>query len=518
MGVSRGFSDEELQRFGKPKNIINAGRQIFARMDSDYNRGSIDFREKMTRLFDDRAGVLLSHGLKPKEIFPNIDSTSFDLSHYPNKLSLEEQGPRIEEKIDIFYETVRNLAPNISASSQFIELLKSWVTQNGGLLDTVILSGGSKLGAVVAERIKRNEQSFTKETKDYKDWVQNGPKFMAREYSQRAGKKVSDLVYEIGQLAFPIRGHDILQDASMSQDYLDLLQSLQLQILEVQEVTRQQGLFTISQFVEENLKGLISTSEYAARLDQKLGESRELLYHATPYESFKDILRRGALASRKYQQDHFGESNFSSGMMKVGADYVEVPDYYGYPKRMTKEEYAKQYTSGARKKPDQEAHQVCFSLEYPYMYYQGVSFVFSQSSLFSESQFMSQDGWHLFPKNYSSYSKDAPGFSVDLTKEPMMMVISEELKDDFKNFVQTELVQQPAWGIKNVDEWMGTHTVIVPASKQQEFTEDMVDNVHSKFWENNRVDKKVGWIVPTGEKGQTATHDYAPLFTYQQEP
>lgn len=526
-GWKEEFTEEEIQTYGQPKSILVAGRQAFSRIKPGHYEGASAFREKMAREYSNRTAALLRIGIDADDIKPNFDNVypHTELEQIPN-LPLEEQGEAVEEATDHFYREAKNIALDNAAFEAYLAQLESWLGQQPelDLVGTYINSSiSSKLGTEITRTLQLLKSDMNSKKDRFLNTIKSGPQGFVSSYMTRVGKGVYQLVQDISNEALPIKpesAESILHLASLSQDYYELVSGTKEQIVELEEAITQSGLnhlgSTDLSFAKDNMIGFLASADYQAKLDQELAKSDELLYHVGPIHVIRDILRRGFLASRKYQIDHFGESTFHSGGMKVGSDYVEFVDASGYNQRMSRGEYAKRPRTAQEKLPDQEIHQIVFSEGAPYMYYQGIAFVFGKSTLFSKSQFMAQDGWHLFPKDYSNENKDTPGFAVDLTKEPMCIVVSEGLRDDFVNFIKDDFSKLPNWNIADAGEWIERNVIIVPNGRAHEFSRNAAKKVKDKFWQNHKPGINNGWVVPSGEKGETAIKSLAPLFTYQE--
>lgn len=526
-GWKEEFTDEEIQTYGQPKSILVAGRQAFNKIKPGYYEGVSAFREKLAREYSNRTAALLRIGISADDIKPNFDIVypHTELGQIPS-LPLEEQGKAVEQAIDRFYVQAKTIALDNAVVEAYLAQFESWLGQQSELDlvgNTIDSSTSSKLGTEITRTLHLLKLDMNSRKDRFLNTIKSGPQGFVSSYMTRVGKEVYQLVQDISIESIPIKpdsAEDILRHASFSQDYYELVSGTKEQVVELEKAITQSRLnqlvSTDLSLAKDRMIGVLASADYQAKLDQELPKSDELLYHVGPIQVIRDILKRGILASRKYQIDHFGESTFHSGGMKVGSDYVEFVDASGQTQRMSRSEYAKRPRIAQEKLPDQEMPQVVFSEGGPYMYYQGIAFVFSKSSLFAKSQFMSQDGWHLFPRDYSSEDKDAPGFAIDLTAEPICIVVSEGLKEDFSAFVKDELSKLPAWNIANPDEWIENNVVVVPDGRAHEFTLDSAKKVKDRFWQNHKVGIKNGWVVPSGEKGERATKSLAPLFTYQE--
>lgn len=238
--------------------------------------------------------------------------------------------------------------------------------------------------------------------------------------------------------------------------------------------------------------------------------SKELFWHVAPYDKMKEILKRGALASRKAQIDRYGESYFhSGGGIKTTKDSVIAVDQFGYERNIPKSEFNPNRGLGQVKNPNQEMNQVCFAQDWPYYYQDGIALIFSKASLCSKSQFFERDGWHLF-SNYYRDNENSAGFEAELDKEPHMLIaVVGEKSEDLKSFLKNELGK--------TDQWIANNVVVVPSTPEGRFYIDP-QRMQELFFSRHPATVKQGVFAPTGELGDHAGGGADPLYTYKALP
>lgn len=258
--------------------------------------------------------------------------------------------------------------------------------------------------------------------------------------------------------------------------------------------------------LSKTTRGMEGYGSDAAKENEEFTKDRKLFWHVAPYDVIKTILTRGFLSSRQAQIDRFGESYLhSGGGIKTTKDQVITADEYGYEKTVDKSQFKYNSALGRVKNPNQEMHQVCFQVDSPYHYQDGVALVFSKASLCSKSQFFDEDGWHLFSQDYRD-NEDSPGFETDLGKEPnMLIVVTDARSGDFIKFLKDNLGK--------TDDWIAQNVIQVQARENGTMDID-AEQIRQRFFERHQITIQRGMFVPTGENAQHAGgHDL--LYTYK---
>lgn len=230
-------------------------------------------------------------------------------------------------------------------------------------------------------------------------------------------------------------------------------------------------------------------------------------------DRLRNILETGILASRKYQIDTQGRSYANTGgKVIIGKDYVEYTEG-GVVKRISKEKYAELDAEVRHKigEPSREEHQLFFGSvgkapdggagfdKWDPYFSNSISFVFSKPSLYAKSQFNDHGEIELYDRNYDSSNPDAPGFHVDLTREPMLIVVDEAVRDDFMEFIKG--IDSPLWQDIGQDVWIqenvifaSTGNIVTEADKQRE----VYKRIEARFFERHKIEIPQGRFMPTG--------------------
>lgn len=271
--------------------------------------------------------------------------------------------------------------------------------------------------------------------------------------------------------------------------------------------------------------------------NEEFPNSKDLLIHSIGFNPnlgkektefqeglLRNILERGVLASRKYQIDHFGESRFTtSGGVVMGKDFVEIVEN-GVKRRLTPPEYqswSSKNQPGSRKDIGTELHQLYFTEPtgdnaswHPYF---SVSFVFSKASLFSQAQHYRSEGTQLYDRAYDYSDPESPGFSVDLTKEPVLLIVEDVARDAFLKFIREQGANSPLLQGQDIDSWIEQNVMFSPPGsyvndldKYREFYK----NVQERFF-NRRPNPNIppGKFMPSGAFGGLSGKDM--LYIYQ---
>lgn len=520
------FTEDEIRRYGKPKNIKDRARKLFALVKPGSSEGSQEFKQKMAILYKNRVQTIIFNGIASPGIQPAFDDQGLGVFRTALEAPLGERADKLVEAYDQYFNTARQVAADTVRFNSYTARLEEWVKQQAHILNKVDLYGDKyksldNLGEAILSKIDHARMTVNYKKTHFVQNVSGISEGVIYNYTKNMGDYVFQIANDLLLMASPM-GYEggILTDSSLSSEYLTEGYKTQAQLQTLKEYMEVTGtgasLAHSLGMAIERLEGLKQRGELRSKANKELVSSEDLLFHAAPWDIFKSILEKGVLASKQYQLDHYGESSFHSGGIKVGKDHVEVTDGYGYKRQISKQEYESKPKDSLAKTPDQEAHQICFSENGPYMYYSGVALVFSKRNLFSKGQFMDQDGWHVFDKGFVQEDKDTPGFAADLTKEPVLLVVDEKLKPQMEDFVKSDLFQNSRWGVEDANKWIEEKVIFVPSASFSEFQRGTVDEIRTKFFQKNQVDAKLGWVVATGEKGETAVRSLAPLYTYKQ--
>ena len=259
--------------------------------------------------------------------------------------------------------------------------------------------------------------------------------------------------------------------------------------------------------------------DYAAKRNKEFPSSTDVLWHVGNFEMFtKNLLGSGMLASRVYQLEHFGEAKFySAGILNMTKDTITIRDYKDRPETMTWQQYEERNrNSGTAKDPYQEAHQLCFTRNFPYMYADGIAFLFDEASLFSKSQFMSADGYHLFDSGFKTGRKDSPGFHIDLHSEQFAIAVVEERRAEFLQYVSEVMVTSETWKETTVDldTWISSHVIFIDKLKN---STEINTRARELFKRQGQTQIQAGYFLPTGQRGETASRAQWELFAYRSD-
>lgn len=521
------FSEEEIKRHSKPRSVIGTIHRVFQASQKGHAESSVQFREKMDKLYYQRAQALLAHGITSNAIEPPFQDPKLQAIWVKRN---EQDDPSVMiTAYDTYYSAAKKVAHDVVSFDSYVDRIDKWVKQNEGKLSKVDIYGYGHVNIhplyqEIINTVDLARRNFQINRQRFIENVHGFPNTAVYNYTQDFHDNVCKIVRELitGMSPIQLRGEvrSILRQPALSQDYVDEVRRIQRELSTIHGTIHfesEDDLFM------KNLGAAIAEldivqkeGEARSRLNVELGNSQDLLFHSGPWYSVRTILERGVLASRQYQEDHFGESNFVSGQATVGKDYVQFVDGYGTIKKVSKQEYAEMGRRNSSKTADQEAHQVCFSENGLYAYYAGVALAFSRTSLFTDRQFMAQDGWHLFDKEYSDTKKDSPGLAIDLTKEPFVIMVDERMRGNLEQLIRNNLSQDPTWGIEDVDKWIAERVVEVPVKLFHEISRDTIGQVRDRFFQTFQLPQRTGWVVPTGENGETAVKRKEPLCTYKQ--
>ncbi|GEM_PF-5525643 len=521
------FSDEELKQFGIQGNVASELRRSIANMvhSPDY-KASEAFRKKMKELYNTRVNYLFEGVLEKTSILSPLDSRTEDLGKIPlDQLPTQE---KVENWIDQYFKGAEKMNIDIMASSYLIGRIDEWVKQNNARLGKTNSASGNSLSGSLTDATDRLRLHIDSETKKLSRAIsiQRYPEAQATAtvsaVTGRISKSVGELMKGIYANILPIPANPeslwMENNICISQEYVDLAKDVKSEAEAFASVFQVLGIN--NQDFNDGIKNLGSSVIYRAseqaKANSEFPEAENLLYHVTPFDRFKSILRNGFLGSQKVQLERLGKAIFNSGGMELQKGEVKVT--------------SEQVKIGSGKKPGQEFTQICFSENSPYMYYQGAAFVFSKPHILAHAQFMSADGYHVFDQDYNGDDESSPGYSVDLTKEPMMLVmIEQDLKEGFEKFVKEDMIKQPAWEgiINDPDDWIKQNVTFIPSTRDPDLKNslrsiswDTVKSINQKFWETKRDKTKVkpGWLMPTGIQGGTPTPNRGKnnLYTYKE--
>ncbi|MDO8498998.1 MAG: hypothetical protein Q7S44_04400 [bacterium] len=517
------FTEEEVQKFGHAPGIRGLVKRVKTLVPSkDYLQGKEVFMARMNQLLSERVGDLLNLGFRDPSFKPNYSVSGMQVLHEALSAPEAERATIVANALSSFFDTSKGLARQSASYTYYLSKCQEWFkTYKASLTPTHPSSfmTGYLDGENWIREVEITQHLHEDSNRRFLGTV-DGYMNHIKQYRDLVTDRVCKLADNISESSLPIKNPgepaDVLQGASLSQEYLDLAAKLAEKIRELNP----QGQHSWLSAAVQKMASIDIIGTNQEKLDTELATSQDLLFHSGPIDVIKSILRRKVLASKQYQIDNYGEAVFSSGLVKVGKDYVIMTDAWGHTKRVSKSEYEKIAKAIYKKPPDQEAHQVCFSENSPYMYFQGVTLAFNKGSLFTQSQFMSQDGWHLFDKKYSHNNPQTPGFAVNLTQEPFLVVVREDLREDVENFIRNDLAQDPHWGITNIEEWLKNNLVTISSTHSVDInyniTREDLAKVTNHFTHTHPYQGPQGWFVPSGEQGETANHgQLSPLFTYQ---
>lgn len=518
------FTPEEISKYGESKGIRARLTQFRARTARNYQEGKQRYQETLKAIYDHRLNLLLRGAANQYMQYSGADYTGFNQAL---KSTGDDTDRLYNRSLNDFLISAKGVASNFTGRFYYLTELEKWFTSNPNALQDFTSFEIPELQVQndLVRSIQIAKENYQRESQRFVDGIQRHPKEMARSILARFAQKIRGNLAEVKHLSQAIEASGsngpITEDVAVSQEFIDLALSLEHTVDSLYSNSATTSPLNHMLNYELGLiQSIIAGARFQNEKNEKFQSSQDLLFHVAPFVAVKDILRRGTLASRKAQVDQFGKSFFmSGGGVKVGKDYVEIVDRYGYPKRLTKQEYQEQAKQS--KRPDQEAHQLCFSENSPYeAYFDGVAFVFSKALLFSQTQFASADGWHLFDKRYNRDNENSPGLEIDITREPMMLiVVDERRKDDFTKFVEEELSTQPSWAetINDPEQWIQDNVIYIQnydANTPYETIRKIWGDVRDRLFAKHPIEMAGGRVVPTGEQGEDPIEKLIPLFTY----
>lgn len=283
--------------------------------------------------------------------------------------------------------------------------------------------------------------------------------------------------------------------------------------------------------IPNGIKSAFKDLEIQEENNESLAKSEDVLTHQfmSGAAAFTKTLEAGQLLSRKKQIELFGETYFTTAMAKIGKDHVKLS--YGTYKDtpLTHEQYKHYYEQEKSSLESQgiknayvEENQVLFAKG---NFYRGwnaagnkyqLSIVFREPDILGEGQFKEDDGIHVFDKNYKEGDPQTPGYGVDLTQKPFLLVIGEEWKNGVEGFVRDKIAVSPKWQNiitpENVDDWLARNVVIVPKGQKPD-----MNAIRAKMKEiHGKKELPKGYVVPSGEYGDRATNGRKPLVMYKE--
>lgn len=244
-------------------------------------------------------------------------------------------------------------------------------------------------------------------------------------------------------------------------------------------------------------------------------QSNSFLSHATPFDIGLSILKNDVLASREYQIEHFGESFFQTG---AKGDKIRVSRDYVISSSGEKTPVSAYWTN---KNPLQERHQIAFAQNILADGYGDIAFVFDRRYLMRRYQFADAgDSYHLFSSHYDSDKKDTEGFYLELTQNPLLIVVKGNYREQFMQFVKEKLFQNPRWKelIGDPDKWINDHVIFSSPHSfkgvQKTQVEEKLKNLTST--EPQATQAKKVFIVPSGNFGDAPSNKNMCLYQYAQ--
>lgn len=254
--------------------------------------------------------------------------------------------------------------------------------------------------------------------------------------------------------------------------------------------------------------------DYVKNKNKEFAESEVVLTHGAPLHAVQSILKTGFLASRAAQLEMFGEATFATALIqKMTPDNVTVRTQSGLTD-MSWDEFEqlhKKYPNEYKKSIYQESHQLCFARGgVDWRFDDGVAFVFSEKHLLNKKKFMESDGIHVFDDGYKTGVKSSPGFSVDLSKEPFVIIVEDVKREEFLLSVQDAVIRENNNGEQiTTEQWLEKHVVFTSSTDGKM----AMDAAKLKLANQDAIIEQ-GIFYPTGERGENATGNQNLLFSY----
>lgn len=267
------------------------------------------------------------------------------------------------------------------------------------------------------------------------------------------------------------------------------------------------------EIVQRQLDGFKSTTEE----NEEFPQNKDVLWHTGSIQGMCQIIESGSLASRIEQLRRFGETSLKSGgIIKMTNDIIEFENQRLGNHKVTPEEYDRLYEEKkVAKHRLQEAYQVCFLKNGPYIYHDGVALLFPKSNMFSAGQYMEDDGIHIFDKNYTSYNQESPGFFYDLTQEPFVICVDSDVQGDFLSRLRQSLLaffNEENLTEEKFNEFVEAHVVFRADSDDSSTINAQANDL---FIKQGAQPIKTGFFVPTGEWGENQARQYNLLTSYK---
>lgn len=519
------IDDADVRQYGKTRNPIALVRRVMQARSDAFSQGSQRFRNNMLSIYDKRVKAFVDHFVNNRIQNPN--QRNVFLGVHTEIVALhavtDQADGQISEQFATGYDRLNEAAKKVALQAakqgHTLKWLNEYVRQHAQEFKGVNARVGiGRKTASLPEVMQQLLEDHSSDIQALLDQLKTAPNTILGKIITKLDPTIAAELQGINDVAEAMPIHyplPMVSGATVSEEVKNVLQSI---------LTRTEDFAGHQTHDKRGLiQGTLDTVATLRGAEEQFPDLTETLWHITPYDLAKGVLRTGKLASRQYLVDQGGEATFLNEGIKVGKDYVVVGDT-----RMTKQEYdslVRKKPTLYRKKADQEGHQVVFSRNGPYRggYDQrrmGGAFVFSEPSLFAKSQFMESDGWHLFDPTYSHEQQNSPGFVVDLTREPFVIAVREQHREDFEAFVRNELATSEIWAatMPDPETWMAQHVTYLPhwdATTKNDVPRQAVGNVNKKFNKQYKIDVSRGRFMPTGEQGENAVQQLMPLFEYQ---
>jgi hypothetical protein len=532
-------SVEDHKKYGKPHNLLDLARKAFLARRTEYQTEKRKYySDNLRRAFNSR----LERFYQVVATLPIAEDWSSANFRYKTR-ELEaafSEGEAVysmlEENLTDFQHALGTETRNVDIHQSYktkidrwrsrhqqeleeIKPLNEWEEKNGNEALRYELEISDRQ---LEEKIRRLSQ-----LQSYPDAIRKTLVHATVQELQKHIKSFRD-AYSIshvgdGDFGFLVNSSTIPAEAAkLQKHFVALVSQMESQVKATNDADNSKDREWLAARLEE-CKILLSDFQQrmdnAAKTNKEFPSSPDLLWHVGNFEMFtKNLLGSGTLASRAYQLEHFGEATFySAGILRMTKDTITVRGYKDRPETMTWEQYEeKNRNSGTAKDPYQEAHQLCFTRNYPYMYADGIAFLFSAASLFSKSQFMSEDGFHLFDAEFKTGRKDSPGFHIDLHNEQFAIAVTEERKTEFLQYVREEMVNSEAWKntIVDLEAWINDHVIFVDNLQN---SNDINARARELLRKQGQTQVQEGYFLPSGERGETAIRTQQELYAYRSD-
>lgn len=488
--------------------MTTRARRLLKEVRRPYKEGKARYQQNLVGEYN-VALTLFKRSLIPDAGYASIKSkyphnleedTALDKSPQGYRMVLEQHFAGVEPQLAA-----------LATQKEYLALVEEWLRDNAQLIQQtrsfeipdfdILAALKSKLGST--------KQQFESDIARTTQQLQEYPKRIQGIFSVGPRTQVIEARGQIVQLSEPMpKGpRDGAKDypaASVSQEFTSLLERIQSKFPHYE--------------IEEKLAQIHKQNE----ISKEFPNSQQTLWHSAIYDTGIMILKTGAIASRKYQLDNFGRAVFTSEGIIVGNDHIIT----ARGEKRSKENRAKW-----AKELEQEAHQVCFGDNSPhYGAMNGINFIFDKPAMLAGSQFMEEDGWHLFDSQYQHEDANAPGYSVDLTKALMVVAVVERQKEQFEKLVKDELALSQLWQetLSDPEAWLADTVVYIPEQlvdpqtraksdpiAYNEARQAFTESVNRKLLEKRRAKIPAGAFMPSGEVGEDRGRSLNPLFIYK---